>query len=114
MIFAKHKKEKLANNKQSISKIFFNRIRSIDIFGFADQDKVKYGLGYTLTLKRFESNNVSFRAASVAQGRVYFKVISWYAENFTPSLDNQHFVADQMLTELPTELFFEHSFLGNK
>ena len=37
------------------------------------------------------------------------KVTSWYAEITTPSLDIQQFVADQMLTDLPKELFYERS-----
>ena len=36
--------EELTNNKEVGEKgTFYNRIRLIDIFGFADQDKITYG-----------------------------------------------------------------------
>ena len=44
--------------------IFFVRIKLKDLFGFADQEKITYGLGYTLTLKRNSSNDVVIRSAA--------------------------------------------------
>ena len=34
-----------------------------DILGFADQEKVTRGLGYTLTLKRYKNNDPVIRTA---------------------------------------------------
>ena len=41
-------------NKKTEKGTFFVNIKLNDLFGFADQEKVTYGLGYTLTLKRIE------------------------------------------------------------
>ena len=43
--------QELKNNKTEKGTFFVN-IKLNDLFGFADQEKVTYGLGYTLTLKR--------------------------------------------------------------
>ena len=46
------RREELTNNKEAGEKgTFYSRIRLIDIFGFADQDKITYGLGYNLNFK---------------------------------------------------------------
>ena len=102
------RREELTNNKEAGEKgTFYNRIRLIDIFGFADQDKILYGLGFNLTLKRNNNNNVIHRIAARANGKVVIKDIAWYVEKFTPSLDNQQLIASQILTETPTELYYE-------
>ena len=56
---------------------FFVRIKLKDLFGFADQEKVTYGLGYTLTLKRNSSNDVIIRGAGADVAKVDVKGISW-------------------------------------
>ena len=57
------RRQELTNNKEAGEKgTFYSRIRLIDIFGFADQDKITYGLGYNLTLKRNSNNDVIHRA----------------------------------------------------
>ena len=70
---------------------FYNRIRLIDIFGFADQEKITYGLGYNLTLKRNSNNDVVHRIAARANAKIVIKDIAWYVEKFTPNIDNQQF-----------------------
>ena len=102
------RREELTNNKEAGEKgTFYNRIRLIDIFGFADQDKITYGLGYNLTLKRNHKDNVIHRANAVANGKVVNKDIACYVEKYTPNLDNQQLVADQLLSKIPTELYYE-------
>ena len=49
------RRQELTNSKTEKG-AFFVRIKLTDIFGFADQEKITYGLGYTLTLKR---NNIN-------------------------------------------------------
>ena len=39
--------------------------------------------------------------------KVVIKDIAWYVEKFTPILDNQQLIASQILTETPTELYYE-------
>ena len=69
-------------------------------WGFAGQDKVTYGLGYNLILKRNHNDNVVHRGNTVANAKVIIKDISWYVEQFTPNLDNQQLIADQLLSGL--------------
>ena len=84
----------LTNNKEDGEKgTFYSRIRLIDIFGFADHDKITYGLGYNLTLKRNSNNDVIHRANDVANAKIIIKDIAWYVEKYTPNLDNQQLIA---------------------
>ena len=83
---------------------FFVRIKLKDLFGFADQEKTTYGLGYTLTLKRNSSNDVVFRTNGVDAAKVLVKDISWYIPHYVPSLETQQLVMDQILNKDPTEL----------
>ena len=64
------------------------RIKLKDLFGFADQEKKAYGLGYTLTLKR-NNNDAIIRGAAVDVAKVVVKDISWYIPHYVPSLENQ-------------------------
>ena len=81
-------------------------IKVIDLFGFADQDKVTYGLGYTLTLKR-DVNNDPFIGENGADAAKYvIKDIGWNIPHFTPSLESQQSLVDQLLKRDPTELYY--------
>ena len=55
------RKQELTNNKTDVG-TFFVRIKLKD-FGFADQEKIPYGLGYTLTLKRNNNNDAIIRGS---------------------------------------------------
>ena len=46
-------------------KHFLYKIKLNDLFGFADQEKATYGLGYTLTSKRTNNNDPVIRTAGV-------------------------------------------------
>ena len=76
------------------------------MFGFADQDKITYGLGYTLTLERNNINDVVFRTAGVDIAEVDVKDISWYIPHYVPNLENQQLVLNQILNKDPTELSY--------
>ena len=76
------------------------------MFGFADQEKIAYGLGYTLTLKRNTNNDAILRGAGVDAAKIGIKVISWYIPHYVPSLENQQLVMNQTLNKDPTELFY--------
>ena len=54
------RRQELTNNKTEKG-FFFVRIKLKDLFGFADQEKITYGLGYTLTLKRHTNNDMILR-----------------------------------------------------
>ena len=77
-----------------------------DIFGFADQEKITYGLGYTLTLKRNNNNDPIIRDNGVDAAKINIKDISWYIPHYVPSLENQQLVMDQILDKDPTEIFY--------
>ena len=95
----------LTNNKTEKG-TFFLKIKLTDLFGFADQEKVTYGLGYVVTLKRNTNNDVIIRGAGVDAAKVVIKDIGWYIPHFTPSLENQQIVMDQLLNKDPTELYY--------
>ena len=85
---------------------FFVRIKLKDLFGFADQEKMTYGLGYILNLKRKNNNDAIFRTAAVDAAKVVVKDISWYIPHYVPNLENQQLVLNQVLNKDPTELSF--------
>ena len=99
------RRQELTNNKNEKG-TFFVRIKLKDLFGFADQEKITYGLGYTLTLKRNTNNDAILRGAGVDATKIDIKDISWYIPHYDPSLENQHLVMDQILNKDPTELFY--------
>ena len=99
------RRQELTNNKTEKG-TFFVRIKLKDLFGFADQEKITYGLGYTLTLKRNTNNDVVFRTNSVNAAKVVVKDISWYIPHYVLSLENQQLVLNQILNKDPTELFY--------
>ena len=55
------RRQELTNNKNEKG-TFFVRIKLKDLFGFADQEKITYGLCYTLTSKRNTNNDAILRA----------------------------------------------------
>ena len=99
------RRQELTNNKTEKG-TFFVRIKLTDIFGFADQEKITYGLGYTLTLKRNNNNDPIIRDNGVDAAKINIKDISWHIPHYTPSMENQQLVMDQILDKDPTELFY--------
>ena len=99
------RRQELTNNKTEKG-TFFVRIKLTDIFGFADQEKITYGLGYTLTLKRNNNNDSIIRNNGVDAAKINIKDISWHIPHYVPSLENQQLVMDQILDKDPTELYY--------
>ena len=99
------RRQELTNNKTEKG-TFFVRIRLSDIFGFADQEKITYGLGYTLTSKRNNNNDPIIRDNVITAAKINIKDISWYIPHYVPSLENQQLVMDQILDKDPTELYY--------
>ena len=85
---------------------FFVNIKLIDLFGFADQEKVTYGLGYTLTSKRKNNNDLIIRDNGTDAAKIVIKDIGWHIPHYTPSLENQQIMMDQVLNKDPTELYY--------
>ena len=99
------RRRELTNNKNEKG-TFFVRIKLKDLFGFADQEKITYGLSYTLTLKRNNNNDAILRGKGVVAAKIDIKDISWYIPHYVPSLENQQLVMDQLLNKAQTELFY--------
>ena len=85
---------------------FFVRIKLEDLFGFADQEKITYGLGYSLTLKRNNNNDPNIKDNGVDAAKINMKDISWYNPHYPPSMENQQLVMDQILDKDPTEIYY--------
>ena len=107
------RRQELTNNKNEKG-TFFVRIKLKDLFGFADQEKITYGLGYTLTLKRNNNNDAILRSVGVDAAKVVIKDIGWYIPHYVPSLENQQFVMDQILKKDPTELSYTERIIFRK
>ena len=107
------RRQELTNNKNEKG-TFFVRIKLKDLFGFADQEKITYGLGYTLTLKRNTNNDAILRGAGVDAAKVVIKDIGWYIPHYVPSLENQQLVMDQILDKDPTELSYTERIIFRK
>ena len=75
------RRQELTNNKTEKG-TFFVRIKLKDSFGFADQEKITYGLGYTLTLKRNTIKYMILRGAGVDAAKVVVKGISWNIQHY--------------------------------
>ena len=99
------RRQELTNNKNEKG-TFFVRIKLKDLFGFADQEKITYGLGYTLTLKRNTNNDAILKSVGVDAAKVVIKDIGWYIPHYVPSLENQQLVMDQILNKDPIELSY--------
>ena len=99
------RRQELTTNKTEKG-TFFVRIKLKDLFGFADQEKITYGLGYSLTLKRNNNNDPIIRDNGVDAAKIVIKDISWYIPHYTPSMESQQLVMDQILDKDPTELYY--------
>ena len=99
------RRQELTTNKTEKG-TFFVRVKLKDLFGFADQEKIFYGLGYSLTLKRKNNNDPIIRDNEVDAAKIDIKDISWYIPHYTPSMENQQLMVDQILDKDPTELFY--------
>ena len=98
------RRHELSNNKTEKGTFFVN-IKLIDLFGFAVQEKVKNGLGYTLTSKRNNNNDPVIRDNAPDAAKIVIKDIGWYVPHFTPSIEKQQLMMDQLLNKDPTEFY---------
>lgn len=85
--------------------VLFLQIKLSDLFGFAEyQDKITLGLGYNLTLRRGDDANALLRLATMDACKILIKQIAWVIPHYTPSIENQTLVAQQLLNKEPTTL----------
>ena len=94
----------LTNNKTQKGK-FHVRIYLKDVFGFAEyQEKGIYGLGYKLTLTRNTDNAVLNKANAINLGKIKINALEWYVPHYTPSMQQQSILSDQILNKKPTQI----------
>ena len=78
-----------------------------DIFGFAKcQEKATFGLDYKLTQTRNNDEVVIDKAAGIADAWNKIHNIHWYVSHYTPSVQEQSFLSNQILKKMPTELIY--------
>ena len=98
------RRDDMTNNKNVKGK-FHLRIMLKDVFGFAEhQEKATYGLGYKLTLTRIKDAAVIDKVAGIADARIKIDHIHWYVPHYTPSIQHQSILSEQILSKTPTEL----------
>ena len=102
------RRQELTSNKTEKGTCFV-RIKLKDLFGFADQEKITYGLGYTLTLKRNSSNDAIIRGKGVDAAKIDVKDLSWYIPHYVPSLENQQLVLNRVLNKDPKLFYTERT-----
>ena len=68
-----------------------------DVFGFAEcQSKAAYGLSYNLTITRNKDERVVDKAAGIADARIKTDHIHWYISHYTPSIQQQSILSNQI------------------
>ena len=92
-------------NKKNIKGKYHVRIYLKDIFGYAEyQQKATYGLGYRLTLTRNTDNAVLNKGNAVNIGKVKINGIELYVAHYTPSIQQQSILSEEILNKTPTEI----------
>ena len=86
------------------------------MFGFAEcQEKTFYGLGYKLTLTRNKDEAVIDKAKGNADARVKTDQIDWLVPHYTPSLEQEKLLWNQIVNKIHTHLrYIERSVFMKK
>ena len=96
------KRNRMLNDNDEKGTIF-TRVYLKDVFGFIRHlDKINFGLGYTLTMKRADSGNSIYRTLG-EEAKVENKDSIWYVRHDTPSFDNISLVNEHILSKKNTE-----------
>ena len=107
------KRNRLLNDTPEKGTIFV-RVYLKDVFGFiAHLDKINYGLGYTLTMKRANSGNSIYRTVGDA-AKIDIKDIVWYVRHDTPSFDNIALVNEHILAKKNTDYSYVSRMISSK
>ena len=86
-----------------------------DVFGFAAcQEKTTYGLGFKLKATRKKDDAVIDKAGGIADARIKIDHIHWYVPHYTPSIQQQSILSDQLLGKTSTELRYVDRFVCMK
>ena len=94
----------LTNNK-NINGKYHVRIYLKDIFGYAEYpQKATYGLGYYLPLTRNNDNVVLNKGNAINIGKNKIIALEWYVPHYTPSIQQQSILSEQIINKTPTEI----------
>ena len=97
-------KDELTANK-SVKGKYHLKILHKDVFGFAEcQEKATYGLGYKLTLTGNKDDAVIDKAGGIADARIRIDHIHLYVPHYTPCIQQQSILSNQIFKKMPTEL----------
>ena len=99
------REDELAPNKNTKGK-YHLRIMLKDVFCIAEhQEEATYGLGFKPTLTRNKDDAVINKAGpAIADARIKIDHIHWHVPHYTPSIQQQSIVSNQILSKTPTEL----------
>ena len=98
------RRDELALNKDIKFK-YHLKILLRDIFGFAEhQERASYSLGFKLTPTRNKAEAVIDKAGGIAEARIRIDHYHWYVPHYTPSIQQQTMLSNQILKKIPTEL----------
>ena len=76
-----------------------------DVFGFAEcQEKANYDLGYKLTLTKNNDKAVIDKSKGIADATIKIDNIHWYVQQYTPSMQQQGLLSEQIINNKPTQL----------
>ena len=107
------KRNRLLNDTDEKGTIFV-RVYLKDVFGFiAHLDKINYGLGYTLTMKRADNGNSIYRTIG-DEAKIEIKDIAWYVRHDTPSFDNISLVNEHILAKKNTDYSYVSRSISSK
>ena len=91
------------------------RTKLRDLFGNAVQEKYCYEIGYSLTLKRNNRKDPIIRDNGVDAAKIGINDIGWDIPHYTPCIEYQQIVLNQLLDKDPTILYYiEQRVLPNK
>ena len=98
------RRDELAQNKNVRGK-YHLRIMLKEVFRFAEcHEKATRGLGCKLTLTRNKGDAVLDKTLGIAVAGVRTDHLHLYIPHYTPSMQHQNFLANQVLSKSPTEL----------
>ena len=100
------RRDKLTSNKNMKVK-YHPRIMLKEVFGFVEcMDEATYGRSYKITLTGNKDDDVTDKAARIADARIKIDYIHWYLSHCIPSIQRQDIKSKQILSRTPTE--FKH------
>ena len=84
-----------------------------DVFCFVEhQEKATYGLGYKLIRILNKDDAVLHNVRGIVDARIKIDLFHWYVPHYTPCIEQQGILSQQILSKSPTEFsYIERSVL---